>query len=160
MLFLCYSMTCKWVLGALPGIQHSLTRATRLQFRTPKSVLIKQKMSIKYYHSYLIHLHKSPSILSLSSFCLKSAEHKINQAAILSDLAQNIRSQIPSRRKTLGSSAWTPGRDYPTGHPHILSSFKIAENTTCQAKGRQFTEGKVTQRFFSFDTCTYLAIYP
>ena len=26
-------------------------------------------------------------------------------------------------------------------------------------KGRQFTEAKVTQRLFSFDTCTYLAIY-
>ena len=41
LLLLCYSMTCKWVLGALPA------------------------MSIKYYQSYLIHLHKSPSTLSL-----------------------------------------------------------------------------------------------
>ena len=38
-------------------------------------------------------------------------------------------------------------------------SFKIAQNTTSEAKGRQFTEGKVTQRLFSFGTCTYLAIY-
>ena len=38
-------------------------------------------------------------------------------------------------------------------------SFKIAQITTSEAKGRQFTEAKVTQRLFSFDTCTYLAIY-
>ena len=38
-------------------------------------------------------------------------------------------------------------------------SFNIAQNTTSEAKGRQFTEGKVTQRLFSFDKCTYLAIY-
>ena len=44
---------------------HALTRATHLQFRKPMSVLKKRKMSIKYYHSYLIHLHKSPSTLSL-----------------------------------------------------------------------------------------------
>ena len=32
--------------------------------------------------------------------------------------------------------------------------------TTSEAKRRQFTEGKVTQLLFSFDTCTYLlAIY-
>ena len=38
-------------------------------------------------------------------------------------------------------------------------SFKVAQNTTSEAKGRQFTEAKVTHRLFSFDTCTYLAIY-
>ena len=44
---------------------HALTGATHLQFRKPMSVLKKRKMSIKYYQSYLIHLHKSPSTLSL-----------------------------------------------------------------------------------------------
>ena len=39
------------------------------------------------------------------------------------------------------------------------NSFKIAQNTTSQEKGRQFTEVKVTKRLFSFDTCTLLAIY-
>ena len=38
-------------------------------------------------------------------------------------------------------------------------SFKIAQNTTSEPKGRQFTKGKVTQRLFSFDKYTYLAIY-
>ena len=42
------------------------------------------------------------------------------------------------------------------------SELKILQNRSkypSEAKGRQFTEAKVTQRLFSFDTCTYLAKY-
>ena len=34
-----------------------------------------------------------------------------------------------------------------------------SQNTTSEAKGRQFTLGKVPQRLFSIDPCTYLTIY-
>ena len=34
-----------------------------------------------------------------------------------------------------------------------------SQNTTSEAKGRQFTLGKVPQRFFSIDPCTYVTIY-
>ena len=38
-------------------------------------------------------------------------------------------------------------------------SLKMAQNTTSGQKERQFTVGKVTQRLFSIDPGTYLAIY-
>ena len=38
-------------------------------------------------------------------------------------------------------------------------SFKMAQNTTSEAKGQQFTVGKVIQSLFSIDPFTYLAIY-
>ena len=60
MSFRCFTSNPALRLGS-----HALTRATHLQFRKPTSVLKKRKMSIKYYHSYPIHLHKSPSVLSL-----------------------------------------------------------------------------------------------
>ena len=34
-----------------------------------------------------------------------------------------------------------------------------SQNSTSEAKGRQFTLGKVPQRLFSIDPCTYLTIY-
>jgi len=37
-----------------------------------------------------------------------------------------------------------------------IPSGKIAKNTTSQAKRGQFTDGKVTQRLFSFDTSKVL----
>ena len=108
---------------------HALTRTTHLQFRKPMSVLKKRKMSIKYYHSYLIHLHKSPSTLSLFLVVPEIGRNtEVNQAAILRDSAQNIRSQIPPKQTPLGSSsspttALSPRRDYRTGHPHNLFSL-------------------------------------
>ena len=38
-------------------------------------------------------------------------------------------------------------------------SFKIIQNTTSEAKRRQFTIRKVTLCLFSIDPCTYLAVY-
>ena len=38
-------------------------------------------------------------------------------------------------------------------------SFKIAQKTAFQAKGRQHMAGKVIQRLFNIDLYTYLAIY-
>ena len=38
-------------------------------------------------------------------------------------------------------------------------SFKIAQNTSFEAKGRQFAAGKVIRRLLRMDTYIYLAIY-
>ena len=38
-------------------------------------------------------------------------------------------------------------------------SFKIAQKTTFEAKGRQYTIGKVIQRLFNINLFTYLTIY-
>ena len=38
-------------------------------------------------------------------------------------------------------------------------SFKIAQKTAFEAKGRLYTTGKVIQRLFNIDLYTYLAIY-
>ena len=159
---------------------HALTRATHLQFRKQMSVLKKRKMSIKYYQSYVIHLHKSPSTLSLF-LVVPEIGRNTEQIGKSSRHFEGPGSKhsFPDSFETdttgvqlFPTSAWSRARDYRTGNPHNLfslsrgtanSELKILYNrskyTTCQAKGRQFTAGKVTQRLFSFDTCTYLAIY-
>ena len=38
-------------------------------------------------------------------------------------------------------------------------SFKIAQKTAFEAKGQQFTAGKVIQRLFNINLFTYLTIY-
>ena len=38
-------------------------------------------------------------------------------------------------------------------------SFKIGQKTTFEAKGRQYTTGKVIQHLFNINLFTYLMIY-
>ena len=38
-------------------------------------------------------------------------------------------------------------------------SFKIAQKTALEVKGRLYTTGKVIQRLFNIDLYTYLAMY-
>lgn len=47
----------------------------------------------------------------------------------------------------------------PSPNMCMDQSFTLAQNTNSTAKGRQFTEDKVTQRLVSFHAYTYLAIY-
>ena len=67
-----------------------------------------------------------------------------------------------------GKSPWRWSRSKISFHPcpslgGAVNSepeiFKIAQNTTSEAKEQQYTAGEVMQRLFGIGPCTYLSIY-
>ena len=51
-----------------------------------------------------------------------------------------------------------PGPSIKATVKGVLDIFKIAQNTISEVKERQYTAGKVIQRFFSSGPCMYIII--
>ena len=65
----------------------------------------------------------------------------------------------PSKRP--GASPWGKLKSHSFRTVKMRSKIYMcqAETVTSEARGRQFTLGKVPQRLFSIDPCTYVTIY-